>query len=998
KKKPPRPPRTKTRSNISNVFKRPRSDADAEDRAKYILTAARPAFKEVHTIHNGKWYQKGLWHRIRGHSRYHGIKYVKRSALDKVILATPGLVATGVGGVITLVGVATGPAGWIMAGVGLSALAITLGLKAFYRHRDYLKRKVYYQKEMYCTAEGKAKGEKEYDKKKAEAKGKWYRRFVVYITPKKLKSYVQVKDDAWTYKDYWREPLAADANLCIRPASVHLRKARYALTEEMGGFFKAIDPEVKDHYELIDLKKDDKRFKNYRDLERCDHYIRHAKPAMRYLHEVDKTRNYLLPALNLCAFCLDEFASMSAEWHRRQEIVESAINRFQKKNDHKQCGRFRFPKEIFYTSKVKALKSFIRFSNKHCYAKNKRPDLYLYHGQPGEATGSGKKTSGDKSSGKSGSPQPTMLDVAEIRGMLAEYAVDFQNRIKHDKLRVSGVQNPGTTPPETQRSEKFLADVARIYDKPGYKSQFSHRLTNYNMSTTKFEKVSCFLDHGYTITTTALAGGILPSVFKFGFKSSVDAVSKPLSGVIKFSLGKLEGGVKSIAEKIKGEADDRRAKALGNANDYCTFADGSNPYIVESDVLKTLKNELSIDTPLKRISAMENKAYEDEQAELKRELDEMLERGEIDEQVHEQGMAEVESSLYGLKKKRAKRQKKRADKAAKNAAIGVERTFKQLDYHYKQARHYVKSFREIDSFAQTRGEWEIELRSCSQGLRYARWLYGYHHELEKMERYLMGCVSVIAQLSEEVVTYGEYVPAIWEVLDGNTGQWIRESSNHNLCLGWVTDYRKSKGGKKRKWFGRHCYGPTAVAAAKPTKPLRKVGKPAKSKLVNYDVKGGVNLADVTCKDKKGNDCTVEVKFRSTGIDGQTSDNKVSKKLKTAFDGAVKAAAAKTEITSVTITATTNGKHYTKVEKGKTVKKSRHYVESGGKALDIGFVNDRSVGSIGRKDPVKALQEAFESQKGRRSNFGPYFTRKSGEGFWAAVVIERYKTHVHWSVN
>ncbi len=839
KKKPPLPPRTKTRSNISNVFKRPRSDADAEDRAKYILTAARPAFEEVHKIHNGKWYQKGLWHRIKGSSRYHSVKYTKRSTLDKAIMAAPGVAATGASVTITIVGLATAwnPAGWIMIPIGLSLLAVTLGLKAFYRHKDYTKRKVYYQKEMYCAAEGEAKGKADYVEQKSKAKGKWYRRLLVKLTPRKFESHVRVKDDIWQYKEHWREPLMADANQCIRPAVVHLRKARIILTEQLGGFFKAVDPNVEDHYGLIDLKNVEKKsrkskgkegkvvtkpteeevealeegklekpieFDDYRELERCDQYIKHAKPAMRYLHELDKFRNYLLPSLNMCAFCLDEFVCMSDEWNTRQELVEDAINRFQKQNKHNKCGRFKFPKEIFYSGRMKELKSFIRFSNKHCYGKTKRPDLYLYHGQPGEATGSGKKTSGDKSSGKSGSPRPKSLDVVRLREMLTGYATAFQDRIKYDKLRVGGVQNPGTTPPGTQRAEKFLADIAKVYDKPGYLDQLSHRIKNYNMSTTKFEKFSCFAEHGFTITTKAINGGILPSIYKLGTKVAGVATNS----VVKFSLKATEKIGKAIAGKVQKAVAKKQAKDSGKADDYYTFADGSNPYIIESDVLKTLKNELSLDTPIKRIVAMEYKAYEDEFEDIKRELDEKLDKGEIDEEAYQQGMAELNHIFYGVKKEKVKRQVHRSGKAAKKAAIGVERTFKQLDYHYREALKYVKAFHEIDAMAKKRRELKIELRSCSQCLRYVRWLYGYHHELEKMERYLMGSISVVAQLSEEAATYSEYAPAVWQVLDGAAGEWIREPSNHQHCLD----------GRVKLW--KHCYGPSTKVGAAPEKVRR----------------------------------------------------------------------------------------------------------------------------------------------------------------------------------
>ncbi len=833
KKKPPRPPRTKTRSNISNVFKRPRSDADAEDRAKYILVAARPAFKGVHKAHNG------LLAKIKGGGRYHSVNYSKKSLTRKAVKAAPGLAATGASITITIIGLATAatPAGWIMIPIGLGALAVTKGLEAFFRHQDYKKRKVYYEREMYCTEAGEQKGKETYDKEKKKAKGKWYRRLLVKLTPKKLETYTRVKDDIWQYKEFWREQLMRDANHCIRPAVVHLRKARLILSEQLGGFFKAIDPNAEDLYGIIGMKDVDNgskkskskqektvtkpteeevealeegklekpiEFEDYCELERCDQYIKHAKPAMRYLHELDKFRNYLLPSLNMCVFCLDEFVSMSREWNTRQELVEDAINRFQKKSKHGKCGRFKRVKDVLTPGKLKSfLKSLIHFKSE-CYDENKQPDLYLYHGQPGESTGSGKKTSGDKSSGKSGSPRPKTLDIQKLKEMQTEHATAFQEAIQFDKLRVGGVKNPGTTPPGTQRAEKFLADVAKTYEKPGYLDQLTHRIKNYNMSTTKFEKFSCFVDHGFSITTKAIAGGIIPSIYKWASKGAGVAVNK----VVKFSLLATEKVGKAVADKVKKAVDSKQAKDSGKADDYYTFADGSNPYILESDVLKTLKNELSVDTPIKRIVAMEYKIYEDEFAEIKQELDEKLDKGEIDEDAHAQGMAELNHVFYGVKKEKVKRQVQRSGKAAKKAAIGVERTFKQLDYHYKKARNYVKLFHEIDAMAEKRKELKIELRSCNQCYRYANVLYEFHHELEKMERYLMASISAVAQLSEEAVTYGDYTGAIWQVFDGCTGEWIREPSNHEHCLD----------GRVKLW--KHCYGPSTKVGAAPEKVRR----------------------------------------------------------------------------------------------------------------------------------------------------------------------------------
>lgn len=152
-----------------------------------------------------------------------------------------------------------------------------------------------------------------------------------------------------------------------------------------------------------------------------------------------------------------------------------------------------------------------------------------------------------------------------------------------------------------------------------------------------------------------------------------------------------------------------------------------------------------------------------------------------------------------------------------------------------------------------------------------------------------------------------------------------------------------------------------------------------------DVKDGVKITNISVVNKKGESSTVTVKFKNTK-DGASSDNKVDSGLKTAVEGAVKGAAETTEISEITITATTNGVHG---------ENSRHY---SGKALDIGEINGKSVGSIGSAGPVKALQEAFEKQEGARENFGPSTNKKSGKNIEDKSIINNHKNHIHFSVD
>jgi hypothetical protein len=157
---------------------------------------------------------------------------------------------------------------------------------------------------------------------------------------------------------------------------------------------------------------------------------------------------------------------------------------------------------------------------------------------------------------------------------------------------------------------------------------------------------------------------------------------------------------------------------------------------------------------------------------------------------------------------------------------------------------------------------------------------------------------------------------------------------------------------------------------------------------DYDVKDGVNLTSVSVVNKDGKTAIVTVKFENTDSDKHTSDNKVQPSLKTAFEGAVKDAAKKTDLTEITISSTTNGNHGSE--------KSLHYE---GKALDISKVNSKPVVSIGDADPVKSIQTAFQSQTGRRENMGPSLMRCAGTAdVKSQKTIDDHKNHVHLGVE
>jgi hypothetical protein len=81
-------------------------------------------------------------------------------------------------------------------------------------------------------------------------------------------------------------------------------------------------------------------------------------------------------------------------------------------------------------------------------------------------------------------------------------------------------------------------------------------------------------------------------------------------------------------------------------------------------------------------------------------------------------------------------EKEMKEKDFRRGVVVVERLFKKVAYHYKKAHTAAD---EIE------GE-EIVFQSCSDCFEFAKRLYAVHHHMDKMERYLVACISVILEV------------------------------------------------------------------------------------------------------------------------------------------------------------------------------------------------------------------------------------------------------------
>jgi len=134
---------------------------------------------------------------------------------------------------------------------------------------------------------------------------------------------------------------------------------------------------------------------------------------------------------------------------------------------------------------------------------------------------------------------------------------------------------------------------------------------------------------------------------------------------------------------------------------------------------------------------------------------------------------------------------------------------------------------------------------------------------------------------------------------------------------------------------------------------------------------------------------IEINYKTTN-DGQSANQPVNKKLAAAFTQTVVEAAIISDITSLTISSTSNGRDDT----GSTSPNHPN-----GVALDISKINGTSVLFHGADSPqVQALQNSFENRERARENFGPSKMLKLGSAYGSDYLRRDHEDHIHFSIT
>jgi hypothetical protein len=410
----------------------PMPEIDSALAKKFARLCAVQAYADIENGHVGK--TKKLWHLTKA-GAHEALHYKLKRKLTK-------------GGIIVGVGVTTIIVGALTGGIGVEiAIAIAGGVWAVNKIIDRIYtwnnnkrlRKLYEEEKLYEGIEKHLFG----------------------TDDKKL-----------------RDALTEDASSCVRKTVVHLRRAR-------------------------EIHDDDFRLKFYSDKEAqelishgafvCDNLISHMKSSMKFLHELNKTRNYLLPCVGMAVFFIDVYKEIADTWSKQREKVEEKIIEFMKSGKHEACVDVE--KGTCFRAAIDMWQVF-------------SPDGVLISNGDGREIGRQTKEAAVEDTGYTGRGIYSQVSIESIDPDAVQNKLIEVTKLNREKIskfkKVPDLK-------EHPRYSKLISDVWKRYESPSLGRSIRHKLRNNYMATTWQEKSAALLEDGLSIGVGAISGGLINS-------------------------------------------------------------------------------------------------------------------------------------------------------------------------------------------------------------------------------------------------------------------------------------------------------------------------------------------------------------------------------------------------------------------------------------------------------------------------------------------------------
>jgi len=489
-------------------------------------------------------------------------------------------------------------------------------------------------------------------------------------------------------RELLRDKMTEDARDCIRKAVVHLRRAR-----------KLHDTKLKKY--AIDFSDE----KNLEALD-CERIILHTKACMKFMHHLNKSRNYLLPCISFGVFFMDVYEEIAGNWDRERDKIEAKIVEFMEKGTHENCK----------SEGKDAL----------CYrgALNRSQILAAdpLLGVDGKATDrAAAEHRGYTGKGKYSQISIRSIDLNEARGMLIDLSKVYKESVSRYKTYASIAGDKG-------RYKTFLEHVTKRYEDPGIFKRIRHKYRNKYRSTTAGEKFTSLLQDGLSVGVGAVGGYYLSEAVGEAAKAGGKAVADQ---IVTLSKGAAKAGVSASAHALEGFTV------------WGVFKTGAKSNMMESNLLQ-FQGE--------RITRAAVRIFSEE----------------------------------------GKGAKKKAEKELKEGAVVVEKLFEKVAFHFKKANSAAEKIQGL----------KVEIGTCGQCLEFAKLLYELHHQMDKMERYLMAALSLVVEIAAWVNILTEREKELLESLAGHVKTWIidgipKDWKNRGVGSGHWNCYRRKS----------HCYGP-----------------------------------------------------------------------------------------------------------------------------------------------------------------------------------------------